>query len=173
MSEADKPGQSGRARKDLLEDLEQLRELLGEADADGAEIPVLHEIVAEPPRTGSGIAPSALNPETRAEEQGDLFDVGTFTQRLLDEDWATERARVIDDTRREIAALDRNIDASARALQETHLRSALAERLAPRMEQVLGEAVDQLRDQLLRVVRRELEAIVQDVLSRDADNRKN
>ena len=182
MSEGDDPGQDanpahgvskGRARRDLLEELENLRELLGAADdGDGAETPILREVVAEPPIILSETAQDEPDAGPRAEVQGDLFDPRAFADRLLDEDWAAERERVIDDARRDIAALDIGVDGTGRALRETHLRSALAERLGPRMEQVLGEAVDQLRDQLLRVVRRELEDIVQDVLSRDVDNRK-
>lgn len=173
MSDADKPGRSGRTREDLLDDLEHLRDLLGESDPDGAEIPILHEVVAESPRIGAETGPRVPFPEPYAEEQGDLFDPDAFADRLLDEDWAAERERVIDDARRNVAALDGGIDGPSRTRLEPILRSALTDRLAPRMEQVLGEAVDQLRDQLLRVVRRELDAIVQDVLSRDADNRKN
>ena len=173
MSDADKPGRSGRTRKDLLDDLEHLRDLLGESDPDGAEIPILHEVVAEPPRIGVETGSPVPLAEPYAEEQGDLFDPDAFADRLLDEDWAAERERVIEEARRNIGALDSGVDRPARMPLEQILRSALTDRLAPRMEQVLGEAVDQLRDQLLRVVRRELDAIVQDVLSRDPDNRKN
>lgn len=159
-----------RGRRALLDDLESIRTLLGDGatDAEAADaIPVLREIVqgpeapppaqAEPPPAEAGTA------ATPGEQQGDLFDPRAFADRLLDGDWAEERERILSDARAGVDAFSLGLDEASRLEREARLREAVTTRLAPRMEQVLGEAVDELRDNMLRVIRRELDALVSDV----------
>lgn len=151
-------------RRALLEDLESIRTLLVEDGAAPDEIPVLREVVR--PAGGEVLAGTAPEPpperRSREENQGDLFDPRAFADRLLDGEWAEERERILDDARAGVTAFSLGLDEQERAAREARLRTAVEARLGPRMEQLLGEALDELQASMLRVVRRELAALVAD-----------
>ena len=147
-------------RRALLDDLESIRALLDEEGADADAIPVLREVVGP-----SAPAPAPPAAEERGEAQGDLFDPRAFADRLLDPDWEAERERILDDARAGLDAFSLGLDEISRREREDRLRAAVEARLAPRMEQVLGEALDELRTALLRVVRRELDALLAEVFA--------
>jgi hypothetical protein len=174
VSEDDFEARAGRLDRDgrraLLDDLEAIRSLLDdEAGADA--IPVLSEVVEPAARAGAGAGDALVDSgddgrearRTRAdadEEQGDLFDPRAFADRLLDEDWAAERERILDDARAGVDAFSLGLDEHSRREREARLRETVRARLAPRMEQILGEAVDALHRDLLKLLRRELDALV-------------
>lgn len=170
-----------RGRRELLDDLESIRSLLGDDDgagdsADGVDldavadaIPVLHEIVrSSPPEPATDGDRDPVAAPRAEEQQGDLFDPRVFADRLLDADWAEERERILADARAGVDAFSLGLDEASRREREARLREAVAARLAPRMEQLLGEALDELRDDMLRVIRRELDTLLNDVFG-DAD----
>ncbi|MEE4302399.1 MAG: hypothetical protein V2J24_23365 [Pseudomonadales bacterium] len=159
-----------RGRSRLLDDLEAIRSLLGDdaADVPAAEaIPVLREVVEPTTQGAPGAAPAAAPPmepsRQRQEDQGDLIDVRAFADRLLDDDWAEERERILADVRTGVNAFSLGLDEASRREREARLREAVAMRLAPRMEQIVGEALDRLRDALAREMTRELDGLMSDV----------
>ena len=186
MSDEDDGTGAGRIdpgrRKALLDDLEAIRTLLDEEQGNADAIPVLREVVRAPqttrrsvdagapdmperavpePGAASGEA-GAEGAESREEVQGDLFDPRAFADRLLDGEWAEERERILADARAGVTAFSLGLDEQERAEREARLRAAVEARLAPRMEQLLGEALDELQANMVRVVRRELAALVAD-----------
>lgn len=160
----------GQGRGRLLDDLEAIRSLLGDdtAEVPAAEtIPVLREVVEPGTKAVPGAGPPAEPPtepgRQSREDQGDLFDVRAFADRLLDDDWAEERERILADVRTGVNAFSLGLDEASRREREARLREAVATRLAPRMEQIVGEALDRLRDALAREMTRELDALMSDV----------
>lgn len=164
----------GRSR--LLDDLEAIRALLGEDAADvppADAIPVLDEVVSPTAEAAPPMAPAAEpvpEPEPEPEpsppvreDQGDLFDVRAFADRLLDADWEEERERILADARTGVDAFSLGLDETSRREREARLREAVATRLGPRMEQIVGEAMDRLRDAMIQEMRRELDSLISDV----------
>ena len=122
-------------------------------------------------RHGSGRRPDRVPfPEPYAEEQGDLFDPDAFADRLLDEDWAAERSA---SSTMRVATSPRSMAASTDQRARAQADSAQRPDRPPGATHGTGARRPWIVRPLLRVVRRELDAIVRDVLSRDADNRKN
>lgn len=153
-------GGSGDDRGALLSELEMLRELLDEADGtDAAEddeerIPVLREVVQRAP------------PEREAEPEPDdgtgSFDPRAFADRLFTDDWRRQRDAILADARRGARAL--RIDPDAAIRDDAALRQRLLEALAPRVEEVLDDAIEDLRTALHWVVRDELERMIDSAL---------
>lgn len=147
-----------RSRHELLRDLESIRELL---DAP-ADIPVLREVV--PPSAGG----DEKSPETdagedhgSAEVQFDLFDARRFADRLLDATWQEESEAILASARRSAEALTSRLSTEEAAAARSRLQERIAEELPPLLEQVIGEAIDELQERLLRVLRSELGRLIE------------
>lgn len=158
MSDDRKPPEQRRPAEPekLLEDLESIRDLLDAerntpltAPTDD-DIPVLREVVRPRP---------ASEPEqarTREEVQTDLFDARMFADRLLDETWQQQSDAILASARRTADALTAKLAPQASATARERLRKRLASDLPPLLEQVVGEALDELQERLLAVLRNEV-----------------
>lgn len=149
----------------LLEDLESIRDLLdGErspplnipADED---IPVLREVVRSRPAAEPEPAP------VREEVQTDLFDARSFADRLLDETWQQQSNEILASARRTADALTAKLAPEASAIARERLRSRLASELPPLLEQVVGEALEELQERLIGLLRNELTRLTEATLT--------
>lgn len=159
----------------LLQDLESIRDLLdaerlmpGETRSEARvrapsddDIPTLREVVRPEPK------PDA--PPLRQEVQTDLFDARMFADRLLDESWQQQSDAILASARRTADALTAKLAPEAGATARERLRARLASELPPLLEQVVGEALDELQDRLLGVLRNELARLTEAALTERAE----
>lgn len=149
----------------LLEDLESIRDLL-DAESRAAmddDIPVLREVVRREP-------PAALDaPSYREEVQTDLFDARNFADRLLDDSWQEQSDAILASARRTADALAAKLAPQVSASARERLRSRIAEELPPLIEQVVGEALDELQDRLLGLLRHEMARLAEATLIEAAE----
>lgn len=164
----------------LLEDLESIRDLLDAEPRtlDDDDIPVLREVVrsqAAPfsgrssghrtARDGFSREDASGEESDRAEVQADLFDARMFADRLLDETWQQQSNAVLASARRTADALTARLAPQASTAARERLRARLANELPPLLEQVVGEAMDDLQNRLLRVLRQELARLTEAALT--------
>ncbi|MCC5871337.1 MAG: hypothetical protein JJU22_02970 [Gammaproteobacteria bacterium] len=164
----------------LLEDLESIRDLLDAEPRtlDDDDIPVLREVVRSQAAPVSGRSSGhrtardefsredASGEESdRAEVQADLFDARMFADRLLDETWQQQSNAVLASARRTADALTARLAPQASTAARERLRARLANELPPLLEQVVGEAIDDLQNRLLRVLRQELARLTEAALT--------
>lgn len=145
----------------LLEDLESIRDLL-DAEPNAPiddDIPVLREVVRR--RSPAEEEP----PGPREEVQTDLFDARMFADRLLDETWQQQSNAILASARRTADALTAQLAPEASATARERLRSRLASELPPLLEQVVGEAVEELQRRLLLVLRNEMTRLTEATLT--------
>lgn len=168
MSDERKPPEQRRPSKPeaLLEDLESIRDLL-DADrrpplnfAADDDIPVLREVVRSRPAAD----PEQASP-AREEVQTDLFDARTFADRMLDETWQQQSNAILASARRTADALTAKLAPEASVTARERLRSRLASELPPLLEQVVGEALDELQERLLGVLRNEVTRLTEATLT--------
>lgn len=183
MSDDRKPPEQRRPSEPeaLLQDLLSIRDLLDakrslppgkplRAPADD-EIPVLREVVRPQPAFDSD-SDSDPDPESeqgspreREEVQTDLFDARMFADRLLDETWQQQSNAILASARRTADALTARLAPEASATARERLRSRLASELPPLLEQVVGEALDELQERLLGILRNELTRLTEATLA--------
>ncbi|HSG91918.1 MAG TPA: hypothetical protein VLA56_22075 [Pseudomonadales bacterium] len=163
-------------RRELLDDLESIRALLNARQGTGdlGNIPVLREVV-RPAATGpetsevraADAAPRAEDPADatgsagRSETQGDLFDPRAFADRLLNDEWRAQRDAILEDAR----AGARALPGSARPGSErfdAELHARLLASLGARVEELMDDALHDLRTVLHRTLREELEHLFAD-----------
>ena len=167
----------------LLEDLESIRDLLdAERRASSSapmddDIPVLREVVQKAVRR----EPTADQPfareeareqereqareKVRKEVQTDLFDARTFADRLLDESWQQQSDAILASARRTADALTARLEPQASANARDRLRRRIASELPPLLESLVAEALDELQERLLDVLRNELTRLTEATLT--------
>ncbi len=170
-NDGSKPPEQPRPSKPeaLLEDLESIRDLLDADDESSApdedDIPILREVVRPQPTAPVEHAPP------REEVQTDLFDARLFADRLLDETWRQQSNAILASARRTADALTARLAPDASATARERLRTRLASELPPLLEQVVGEALDELQDRLLGVLRNELARLTEATLTEPPQRR--
>lgn len=156
----------GSAPQALLRDLESIRDLLDADREDGAaedeDIPILREVVQD----GHG---QVAAQQDHGEVQADLFDARDFAARLFDETWQEESEAILASARRTADALTARLAPGASAAAKQRLQRKLAADLPPLLEQVVGEAIDELQQRLLALLRNEVTRLMQSSLVDDPD----
>jgi len=88
-----------------------------------------------------------------------------FADRLFDETWQQQSNAILASARRTADALTARLAPQAHAGARERLRSRLASELPPLLEQVVGEALDELQERLLGVLRNELTRLTEATLT--------
>ena len=159
------PGPHAGARG-LLETLESIREVLDDRNASDDEIPVLREIVQ--PETTTDSAP-ANDERPVVSKPGELFDVREFADRLLDERWKQQSEAVLDAARRHAAAATVR-GPGAQTARAREFQHRVHTEVGPRLESLMEESLATLRQDLLEVLRTELERLAEDCFGSTASS---